>query len=79
VRRPRSSYSLRGSGFGRLTLSRKKKSRCIAQGITHVCDSANGSFDRIRTGCGYMFESVDPKIPLPIELAEEFLPNLVIA
>ncbi len=28
--------------------------------------------------CGYMFESLDPlDAPLSIELAEEFLPNLV--
>ena len=29
------------------------------------------------TKCGYIFKSVDPRTPLPLELAKQFLPNLV--
>ena len=31
------------------------------------------------TNCGYVFESLDQKAPLPFVLAEHCLPNLIIA
>jgi transcription elongation factor Elf1 len=30
------------------------------------------------TNCSYVFETLDPKTPLPVELATQFLPSLVI-
>jgi hypothetical protein len=30
------------------------------------------------TNCHYVFETLDPKAPLPIELAKRFLPSLVV-
>jgi DNA-directed RNA polymerase subunit RPC12/RpoP len=30
------------------------------------------------TECGYVFETLDPKVPLPMELAKQFLPSLVL-
>jgi uncharacterized Zn finger protein len=62
-------------------LKEVKCDRCGEELIAPVWSDANRPHLRSLwhcTNCGYVFETLDPKTPLPIELAKEFLPTLVI-